>query len=87
MTTEEAMQYELDVINSGKYWVEGKSSINNRCELLILAEHFNIKLPVCMSRFEYSTSPNDVCATGAHKTIFKVLDKLAIAIKTSEERG
>lgn len=87
MTTEQAMNYEKIVIDSAKDWVNGESTIGNQMELVMIADHYGVKLPACMYHFMYSDNPNHVCATGAHKTIYKTLDKLATAIKIKMNIG
>lgn len=84
MNTQQALQWESDVIASAKQWLTGDSSIDNQHELLVLAEYYKVKLPSCMYHFRYSRSPNDVCASGALKTIYRTMDKLATAIKKRE---
>jgi hypothetical protein len=85
VNTAEALKLEQQVIESGKHWLTGDSSIDNQYELLVLAVHYNVKLPSCMHNFRYSNSPNEVCATGAFKTVYKTIDKLAEAIRRSLE--
>ena len=80
MTTEQAMKYEDRVLESAKEWVNGESSIDNQYELVMIAEKYKVKLPTCMHHFRYSNNPNEVSATGAFKTIFKTMSKLAKAI-------
>lgn len=82
MTTEQTMNYERIVIDSAKDWINGEAAIGNQMELVVIADHYGVKLPACMYHFQYSENPNHVCATGAFKTIYKMLDKLAAAIKT-----
>lgn len=86
MITKEALEYEEDVIASAKDWLNGKAPINNQMELAIIADHYGVKLPACIHYFRYSDNPNDICATGAFKTIYKTIDKLAKAIKAVEVR-
>lgn len=84
MTTEQAIKYEDEVIESAKEWIYGENSIDNQIELLMIAEYYNVRLPSCCHHFIYSDSPNDLCATGAFKTLYKVLDKLKNAIIKKE---
>lgn len=87
MTTAQAIEYENAVIASAKDWIKGETDIGNQMELCVIAEHYGVRLPACMYHFQYSNNPNHVCATGAHRTIYKVLDKLVAAIKTKENIG
>lgn len=80
MNTLEVMKYEEAVLNSAKEWVNGENSIDSQHELLIIALHYKVKLPACMYHFQYSNNPNEVCLTGAVKTIYKTMTKLAKAI-------
>lgn len=84
MNTKQAVDYEKIVLASAKDWVNGEADIGNQMELLMIAEHYGVKLPACMYHFQYSNDPNHVCATGAFKTIYKTLDKLAAAIRKAE---
>lgn len=84
MNTKQAVDYEKIVLASAKDWVNGEADIGNQMELLMIAEHYGVKLPACMYHFQYSNDPNHVCATGAFKTIYKMLDKLAAAIRKAE---
>lgn len=84
MNTKQAVDYEKIVLASAKDWVNGEADIGNQMELLMIAEHYGVKLPACMYHFQYSNDPNHVCTTGAFKTIYKTLDKLAAAIRKAE---
>lgn len=84
MNTKQAIDYEKVVLASAKEWVNGEMDIGNQMELLMIAEHYGVKLPACMYHFQYSNDPDHVCATGAFKTIYKTLDKLAAAIRKAE---
>lgn len=84
MNTKQAVDYEKIVLASAKDWVNGEMDIGNQMELLMIAEHYGVKLPACMYHFQYSNDPDHVCATGAFKTIYKTLDKLAAAIRKAE---
>lgn len=84
MTTKQAIDYEKAVLASAKEWVNGETDIGSQMELLMIAEHYGVKLPACMYHFQYSNDPNHVCATGAFRTIYKTLDKLAAAIRKAE---
>lgn len=84
MTTTQAIEYEKIVINSAKDWINGKASIDNQLELALIADHYNVTLPACMYHFQHSNNPDHVCATGAFKTIYKTLEKLAQAIRAEE---
>ena len=84
MTTVEAMKYEEFILESAKKWVNGESSIDNQVDLVMIAEKYNVKLPACMHHFRYSNNPNEVCLTGAAKTIYKTMSKLAKAICRAE---
>ena len=87
MTTEQAMNYERIVIDSAKDWINGEADIGNQMELVMIADYYGVRLPACMYHFQYSENPNHVCATGAFKTIYKTLDKLAAAIKARTNNG
>lgn len=87
MTAEQAMNYERVVIDSAKDWINGEADIGNQMELVMIAEHYGVRLPACMYHFQYSENPNHVCATGAFKTIYKTLDKLAAAINARVNNG
>ena len=87
MTAEQAMNYERVVIDSAKDWINGEATIGNQMELVIIADHYGVRLPACMYHFQYSENPNHVCATGAFKTIYKTLDKLAAAINARVNNG
>lgn len=80
MTTQQAISYEQAIIDSGMEWVNGESTIDGVEELAILAGNYGVRLPACMYHFVRSDNPNHVSATGAHKTIIKVLDRLKNAI-------
>lgn len=84
MTAAQTIEYEKIVINSAKDWINGEASIDNQFELVLIAEHYNVTLPACMYHFQYSNSSDHVCATGAFKTIYKTLEKLAQAIRAEE---
>lgn len=87
MTAEQAMNYERVVIDSAKDWINGEATIGNQMELVMIADHYGVRLPACMYHFQYSENPNHVCATGAFKTIYKTLDKLAAAINARANNG
>lgn len=87
MTVEQAMNYERVVIDSAKDWINGEATIGNQMELVMIADHYGVRLPACMYHFQYSENPNHVCATGAFKTIYKTLDKLAAAINARVNNG
>lgn len=87
MTAEQAMNYERVVIDSAKDWINGEPTIGNQMELVMIADHYGVRLPACMYHFQYSENPNHVCATGAFKTIYKTLDKLAAAINARVNNG
>jgi hypothetical protein len=87
MTAEQAMNYERVVIDSAKDWINGEATIGNQMELVMIADHYGVRLPACMYHFQYSENPNHVCATGAFKTIYKTLDKLAAAINARVNNG
>ena len=80
MNVQEMINYQNAVIESAKDWVKGEAAIDGQEELILIADHYNVRLPVCMKHFQYSEAPNWLCATGAHKTILKTLDKLKEAI-------
>lgn len=84
MNTKQALQWEKDVLESAKLWVNGESCIGSQYELVLIAEKYHVKLPQCMHHFIYSNSPDHVKLTGAHKTVMKTLAKLAISICKSE---
>lgn len=84
MNTQQAIQYEKAVIASAKDWINGKTDIGSQLDLCIIADHYRVKLPSCMYHFQYSNNPNHICATGAFKTIYKTLDKLAAVIRKAE---
>lgn len=84
MNITQAIEYEKAVLASAKEWTNGETDIGNQRELYIIAAYYRVNLPACMYHFQYSNSPNHVCATGAHKTIMKTLDKLAAAIRKAE---
>ena len=81
------MNYERVVIDSAKDWINGEATIGNQMELVMIADHYGVRLPACMYHFQYSENPNHVCATGAFKTIYKTLDKLAAAINARVNNG
>lgn len=87
MTAEQAINYERVVIDSAKDWINGEATIGNQMELVMIADHYGVRLPACMYHFQYSENPNHVCATGAFKTIYKTLDKLAAAINARVNNG
>ena len=87
MTAEQAMNYERVVIDSAKDWINGEATIGNQMELVMIADHYGVRLPACMYHFQYSENPNHVCATEAFKTIYKTLDKLAAAINARVNNG
>ena len=87
MIVEQAISYERIVIDSAKDWINGEATIGNQMELVMIADHYGVRLPVCMYHFQYSENPNHVCATGAFKTIYKTLDKLAAAINARVNNG
>ena len=87
MTAEQAMNYERVVIDSAKDWINGEATIGNQMELVMIADHYGVRLPACMYHFQYSENPNHVCATGAFKTIYRTLDKLAAAINARVNNG
>lgn len=80
MTTQQTIDYENKVIESAKGWITGGESIDNQMELVMIAEHYNIKLPSYCYHFKYSNNPNDLCCTGAHRSLYKLLDKLKAKI-------
>lgn len=84
MNAQEAIKYTKAVIDSAVEWVNGDAPIHSEIELLIIADHYGVNLPACMHHFRYSNSPNHACATGAHKTVSKVLNKLKVAIITKQ---
>lgn len=80
MNVQESMKYTQSIIDSAIDWVSGDAPIHNEVELLIIADHYGVNLPACMHHFRYSNNPNHACATGAHKTIGKVLERLKTEI-------
>lgn len=87
MVTVGNVNYERVVIDSAKDWINGEATIGNQMELVMIADHYGVRLPACMYHFQYSENPNHVCATGAFKTIYKTLDKLAAAINARVNNG
>ena len=87
MTAEQAMNYERVVIDSAKDWINGEATIGNQMELVMIADHYGVRLPACMYHFQYSENPNHLCATGAFKAIYRTLDKLAAAINARVNNG
>lgn len=87
MTAEQAMNYERVVIDLAKDWINGEATIGNQMELVMIADHYGVRLPACMYHFQYSENPNHVCTTGAFKTIYKTMDKLAVAIRATVNKG
>lgn len=84
MNTQQAMAYHKAVIESAKDWVNGNSCIGNQEELVIIADYYKVKLPKAMRHFQYSNNPNEVCLTGAPKTIYDTMGKLERAIRKAE---
>lgn len=80
MTIQQSIAYQAAVIASAPEWEKGESAIGNQEDLVLIADHYGVRLPACMRHFLYSRNPNHVSATGAHKTILKTLDKLRAAI-------
>lgn len=85
MTIQESENYRLAVIDSAKTWVLGKTSIDNQMELMIIADHYNINLPACVKHFYCSNNPDHVSASGAFKSIQRVLSQLKAAILKQEK--
>ena len=84
MDVKQSEEYRNAVINSAKGWVKGEYSIDNQMEIIVIADYYGIKLPLYFHNFMFSTDPNHVFATGAHKSILKKLGKIAEAIKEKE---
>lgn len=84
MTVKEAMEYTQTIIDSAKDWVNGEASIDSQEELVVIADHYNVRLPSCTKYFLYSDSPTQICATRYHKVLLKVMCKLEEKIRASE---
>ena len=80
MNTQQAITYENTVIESAREWFLGENSIDGVEELALICEHYRINLPKSAEHFHSSENPNRLMADGSHKTLFKVLDKLKIAV-------
>lgn len=80
MNTQQAIAYENAVIESARDWFLGENSIDGVEELALICEHYKINLPKSAEHFYSSENPNRLKADGGHKTLFKVLDKLKIAV-------
>lgn len=76
--------YQKSVISSAAEWVKGHSSIDNQEEIVIIADHYGIKLPSAFCNFQKSSDPFSASVCGASKTILKTLGKLAKKIVETE---
>lgn len=84
MDIQQCEDYKSAVVASAKSWVTGYHSIDNQMEILIIADYYGVELPMYFHHFKFSNNPNHVCATGAHKSILKKLEKLSKVIKANE---
>ena len=50
-------------------------------DILIIGDYLDVKIPKCFNRFIESKSRNRIRCTGAEKTIFKTLDRIAEKLK------
>ncbi|HFD2033482.1 TPA: hypothetical protein ACF2DD_002059 [Clostridium perfringens] len=65
------------IIENAKLWAKGEECLSlEPLDILILGEVLNIKIPTCFHHFIRSESPTRVRASGAFKTIYKVLEKI-----------
>ena len=80
-------KYTESIIAAAPDWAKGKATIDSPEELVIIASHYNIDLPISCHHFRFSESPEKVTATGAHKTILRTLDGLKRAILATEKNG
>ncbi len=85
MNIEQSEEYRKAVIASAKEWVMEEHPIGSQMEIIVIADHYGVDLPLYFKHFRYSNEPNHVCATGCHKWILAKLEKLANEIKKQEK--
>lgn len=83
MTIQECDKYQSSILASAMDWANGQHTIDAE-EVVFLAYHYGITLPLYFEHFRYSAAPGIVCADGAHKGILRVLERLEKAIMIKE---
>jgi hypothetical protein len=69
-------QYEAIKENAIK-WAKGEECTPlEQLDIVVIGEYLHINIPSCFNQFIRSDNQLHVSATGAHKTIFKTLDKI-----------
>lgn len=77
MTLKECENRNQAVLRNAISWAKGEDCLPlTQLDVCIVTEYLDLNLPQCFYHFVESDNVNDVRATGAHKTIFKVLDKI-----------
>ncbi len=77
MTIAECEARNKAIIDNLKLWANGKDcDIIEQFAIAIAGEVYDISIPKAFYHFISSDNPNSCCATGAHKTIFRTLDKI-----------
>ena len=83
MTIQECYKYQSSILASAIDWANGQHTIDAE-EVVFLADHYRVSLPLYFEHFRYSSAPGNVCADGAHKGILKTLERLEKAIRSNE---
>lgn len=69
------------IIENAKLWANNEECLPiEPLDIIILGDYFKIKIPSCFHHFVRSECPTTVRASGAFKTIYKVLDKIQQAL-------
>lgn len=84
MTINDCCKYQSSILASAIDWANGQHTIDAE-EVVFLADHYCVTLPLYFEHFRYSPAPGNVCADGAHKGILRTLARLEKAIRSKEE--
>ena len=77
MTLDQCEKRNERTIENATRWAEGKECDPlTILDVAIMAEYCKVNLPKSFHNFVNSRDRNSVNSTGAHKTIFKTMDKL-----------
>lgn len=73
MSPIETERYRKAIIESAPMWVCGESPISNVEELCLIADHYEVDVPMYVQHFLYSRNPDNLVATGAFYNLSRFL--------------
>ena len=81
MTLKESEKINNDILENAIEWANNRECLPlEPYDIIVLGEHYKIRIPQCFYHFICSENVNHVKTNGAEKTIFKTLDKIRKAI-------